>query len=79
MAQTIPIYLGATEIGNFFNLDGIIQIGVDDCEHIENILAKCTPEEYERRLPAVLDNFNRVKLYADHSRIDDIYINYLKK
>ena len=79
MAQTIPIYLGATEIGRFFNPNGIIQISIADCDHIEDILAKCTPEEYERRLPAVLDNFKRVKTYADHTRFDDIYLNYLKK
>ena len=79
MAQTIPIYLGATEIGRFFNPEGIIQLKLEDLEHIGDILAKCTPEEYMRRLPAVLDNFNRAKNYAEHTRFDDIYIDYLKK
>lgn len=77
-AQTIPIYLGATEIGRFFNADGIIQIGIKDCEHIENILKRCTAEEYERRLPAVLDNFNRAMQYMTQTRYDDIYVNYLR-
>ena len=77
-AQTIPIYLGATEIGQFFNADGIIQIGIEDCEHIENILKRCTVEEYERRLPAVLDNFNRAMQYMTQTRFDDMYDIYLR-
>ena len=77
-AQTIPIYIGATEIGRFFNPNGIIPIRVEDFDRLEEILSKCTPEEYERRLPAVIDNFNRVQPLADHTRWDDIYVNYLK-
>ena len=77
-AQTIPIYLGATEIGKFFNADGIIQIGLEDCEHIENILKRCTAEEYERRLPAVLDNFNRAMNSMTQTRFDDMYIRYIR-
>lgn len=77
-AQTIPIYLGATEIGRFFNADGIIQIGLDDCDHIENILKRCTVEEYERRLPAVLDNFKRAVATMNQTRFDDIYVNYIR-
>lgn len=77
-AQTIPIYLGATEIGKFFNPDGIIQITLEDCKHIENILKRCTAEEYERRLPAVLDNFQRAIATMTQTRWDDIYVNYIK-
>lgn len=77
-AQTIPIYLGATEIGRFFNANGIIQIGLDDCNHIENILKRCTPEEYERRLPAVIDNFNRAMRLAAQTRFDDLYVQYIR-
>ena len=79
IAQTIPVYLGATEIDKFFNPEGIIQLKLEDLEHIGDILKQCTPEEYERRLPAVLDNFERVKPYAERTRFDDIYLNYLKK
>lgn len=59
--QTIPIYLGATEIGKFFNPDGIIQITTKS--DIEEVLKQCTKEEYERRLPAILDNYERCKKY----------------
>lgn len=77
-AQTIPIYLGATEIGRFFNADGIIQIDLEDCNHIENILKQCTPEEYERRLPAVIDNFNRAMRSMAQTRFDDLYVQYIR-
>ena len=77
-AQTIPIYLGATEIGRFFNPDGIIQIGIEDCEHIENILKLCTAEEYERRLPTVLENFRMAMNSMIQTRFDDLYIRYIK-
>ena len=73
-AQTVPIYLGAKKIDKFFNPDGIIQISLDDVDDIEKILAQCTTEEYERRLPAILDNFERVKEYANFS--DYIYEKY---
>ncbi len=79
IAQTIPIYLGATEIHKFFNPDGIITISLKDIDRLDEVLKQCTPEEYQRRLPAVLDNFERVKqfrratdyMYATH--LKDIY------
>lgn len=77
-AQTIPIYLGATQIDEFFNPAGIIQITREDCNHIEDILKQCTAEEYERRLPAVLDNFNRVQWATKQTRFDDMYSMYIK-
>lgn len=77
-AQTIPIYLGATEIGRFFNADGIIQIKLEDCDHIENILKRCTVEEYERRLPAILDNFRRAMRFTTQTRFDDLYVQYIR-
>ena len=73
-AQTIPIYLGAQKIDEFFNPDGIIKISLKDIDNIEKILAQCTPEEYDRRLPAVLDNFERVKEYKNIN--DYLYKKY---
>ena len=60
--QTIPIYLGATEIDKFFNPDGIIKITKKS--DIEKVLKQCTKEEYENRLSAVLDNYERSKKYT---------------
>ena len=72
--QCIPIYLGATEIDKFFNSDGIIKITTES--DIKQILQMCTPEEYARRLPAMLDNYERVKKYVNVW--DFMYETYLK-
>ena len=74
-AQTIPIYLGARKISEFFNEDGIIFITEKDLNHLEDIIKQCTVEEYERRLPAVLDNYNRVQEYLNMQ--DYLYEHYL--
>ena len=54
---TIPVYLGAPDIGVFFNPAGILQL-----ESIRD-WARLTPELYERMLPAVQDNFDRVQRF----------------
>ena len=76
VSQTIPVYLGATQIHKFFNPDGIITISIDDIDRLDEILRQCTPEEYERRLPAILDNYERVKEYS--SSWDWLYLHYFK-
>jgi len=49
---TIPVYLGALDIGNLFNLEGIISI--DDFFMI-------SPDLYHSKLDAIKDNLERVK------------------
>lgn len=73
-AQTIPIYLGASKIDEFFNPDGIIKITTND--NIEQVLKTCTEEEYQNRLPAILDNYERVKQYINPN--DYMFNKYLK-
>ena len=73
-AMTIPIYLGASKIGKLFNPDGIIQFNIED--DIESILKKCTKEYYEERIPAIIENYNKV---ASGKSADDImYEKYIK-
>ena len=64
-----------TKISDFFNEDGIIFITEKDLDRIEDIIKQCTPQEYERRLPAVLDNYNRVQEYLNMQ--DYLYEHYL--
>lgn len=73
---TVPIYCGATKIDNFFNKDGIIIISPEDCMNIEKILKKCSIEDYESRIPAMIENFNKVQTY--YKITDYIYLNYMK-
>lgn len=60
--KVVPIYVGATRIGEIFNADGIIQ--VDDWSDIPKIVEDLdTVRDYQSRLEAVNDNFERVKPY----------------
>lgn len=52
---TIPIYIGAPDIGNYFNLDGIIQL--DRNFDVSNL----TEELYNSKRQAIEDNLERVK------------------
>lgn len=75
-AQTIPIYLGAARISEFFDAGGIIALTEKDAGNIGEILSQCTESEYMRRLPAVLENFRRVKEYENPC--DYMYMHYVK-
>lgn len=76
VAQTVPIYCGAEDIGKFFNINGIIFVIKDDLNNIEKILKQCNERDYLERVPAILDNYERVKQYKNCW--DYMYINYLK-
>lgn len=73
VTQTIPIYIGASRISDYFNADGIIQISTKD--NIDDIIKMCTKEYYEERIPAILDNYNRVKEYFNP--FDYLYEKYM--
>ena len=76
-AQTIPIYMGASQINQFFNVDGIICISKKDIDHLDALLIRCTDAYYEERLPAILDNYKRVSSYRNV--YDWLYENYFLK
>ena len=74
-AMTIPIYFGATKIGDYFNEDGIIRIKPGD--NVRKILSGCSEKEYVARLPAILDNYRRVQEYRN--MWDWLYDKYLRR
>lgn len=76
-AQTVPVYLGARRIGDFFNTDGMILLKNADLEEAGSRIRECTREQYEAMLPAVLDNFDRVQEYVNMQ--DYLYEHYLMK
>lgn len=74
-AMTVPIYIGATDIGRWFNTDGIIQINpFEERSTVEKVLSQCNENDYMSRKDAIIDNFNRVKKYMCIE--DYIYENY---
>ena len=61
--RVVPIYVGATRIGDIFNADGIIQ--VHNWRMIPEIVRTLDIDtEYTKRQQAIEDNFNRVKAYS---------------
>lgn len=78
-SMTIPIYLGAPKVDQFFNPDGIITLKESDYHNLGEFLKQCTPEEYERRLPAVIDNYNRIMSMQDgNSGLDLCYKQFMR-
>lgn len=59
--KTIPVYYGAKKISDYFNPAGIIE--VDHLEDIPLIVDILNEAEYNKRLAAVEDNYERVKKY----------------
>lgn len=74
--QTVPVYIGPRGVGKFFNDDGIIR--VEDCSlgGILQAIRQCTEQEYLHRLPAILDNYQRVQQFDNIT--DMMYEKYLK-
>ncbi len=54
-SRTIPIYYGCKNIGDYFNINGIIV--VNSLEEIIDVCNKITPVTYERMLVVANDNF----------------------
>lgn len=65
VSMTIPVYLGARKIGDFFNLDGIILISEKDIDNLPKILQQCNKIDYESRLTAIKDNYERALQYQN--------------
>lgn len=59
---TVPIYWGCPSIGRFFDMDGLIQFS--SIEELESILPTLSSEDYRRRLPSIMRNFELFKEYA---------------
>ena len=53
----MPLYWGAPDIGDFFNMDGVICF--DDADDLRRKLGALTPDTYGVMRPAVEDNYRR--------------------
>lgn len=71
---TIPIYLGAKNIGDVFNINGILQF--NNVEELKEILGSINEDLYNQKIEAITDNFNRCLRYK--SIEDFIYLTYFK-
>lgn len=66
---TVPIYHGAPDLSDYFNMDGVIILN-DDFDP-----SKLSRELYESMMPAIKDNFDRALKYDIIE--DNIYREYL--
>lgn len=75
--KTIPIYLGCTNISDFFDVRGMII--VEDLEDIVNKCNSITPSTYQEMLPYIEENYQRSIKYAKfRETLRDEVINYVK-
>ncbi len=71
---TIPIFWGCENIGEFFNVEGIIQFNnIDD---LFNILPTLTEENYNNRINVINDNLEIAKQYVS---TDDMIAREIKR
>ena len=76
-AMTVPIYVGARKIGDFFDENGIIQISEDEIERIEDRVRHLGEKEYFERREAIVNNYERVQ---DYLCLEDyIYQHYFRE
>jgi len=77
LSKTIPLYWGCPNIGDFFDLDGIITFKTAD--ELNHILNNLTEEDYTKRLTAMEYNYNKSLEYADFiGRIKQVLIDICK-
>ena len=74
ITKTIPIYWGCPNIGNWFNLDGMIM--VNNLEDIINVCNSLNENTYNEKLNAINENYEIAKKL---STIDDRLINKIKE
>jgi len=67
LKRSVPIYMRAKNIGDFFNADGIIQ--VDNVEQAIEACNSLTEKDYYSRVDAMEDNYNRSLKYIDSNKM----------
>lgn len=62
-SMTIPIYIGAEKIGDFFDENGIIQVKLEDIDKLDKLLKVCTSKYYEEHIESIKKNYDLVQNY----------------
>ena len=77
LLKTLPIYWGCSNIGDYFNLDGILRVdNVDDMVYILNNLDEKT---YKGSINAIEENYQTALKYVDYEQNIVDYITSLFK
>ena len=73
-SKTVPIYYGCTNIGDYFNTDGMFI--VNSVEQIIGVCNRLTEDTYKAMLPAVEDNYNRLQKNWRIAATDDWCVHH---
>tara|TARA_R110000796_G_scaffold194786_1_gene311137 strand:- start:7944 stop:8810 length:867 start_codon:yes stop_codon:yes gene_type:complete len=73
LTYTLPIYWGCSNIGNYFNLDGMII--VDSIDALIPRLNNLTMDYYNDRMDAIIENRKIAETYANYSERIESVIN----
>ena len=65
LTKTVPVYWGCPNIGDYFNLDGMLI--VEDMKDLFKKVNGLTPEIYESMTYAIEDNYHRAQEFAEIS------------
>tara|TARA_Y100000310_G_scaffold167628_1_gene167586 strand:+ start:2335 stop:3144 length:810 start_codon:yes stop_codon:yes gene_type:complete len=65
-SKTIPIYYGCPNLGDWFNMDGVITF--DDVKDLKRILTNINEDSYHKRKDAIEENYEKAKQF--HSEND---------
>lgn len=69
-SKVVPIYWGCPHIAEYFNMDGIIRANtVDEIKGLVEKVLQDPEGEYNKRLDALEDNFNRVQKYRSYAKL----------
>jgi len=75
MVGTVPIYMGARRIGEYFNTDGIIL--VESIDDVLSALSTLSFEKYNQMLPAIKENYERARHHID--TVSYSYNKYIRR
>tara|TARA_B100000287_G_scaffold386580_1_gene394535 strand:- start:439 stop:723 length:285 start_codon:yes stop_codon:yes gene_type:complete len=76
LTGTMPIYLGAPNIGDFYNLDGMVIMERDADGEVSFDSEILSEEYYNDHLDAVKDNYERV--LETQTAEDYMFLNYFQ-
>jgi len=62
--KTIPIYYGCSNIGDFYNKEGILQ--VKNADEMVKVINELTPEYYDSLSDIIEENYQRALKYKDY-------------
>lgn len=75
-SKTIPIYWGASNIGDYFNTDGMIIF--NNIEELKDILDNLDEKFYDDRVDIVEENYEKSKEYWDfHARVKHVIAEFI--